>query len=189
MSDQDGQGRWAWTDRWERNRRNVQGRSWNPQHWQWHVLNDKLHAVGNHAVGLRRVLPILVLQTRPPTPHFGHIHARSHTPAHVYPARYARTHFPMPRRFLSKPAAFYVYLFFLLFLCMFFWMRKSITGVRVGGIHLRVKINGGRVPLPPPPPPPPHVMPRYYMAYKVNGKSEFAEFQIRLWTSTIFLLC
>ena len=32
---------------------------------------------------------------------------------------YARTHVPTPRRFLSKPcAAFYVYLFLLLFLCV-----------------------------------------------------------------------
>ena len=35
----------------------------------------------------------------------------------------ARTHVPTPRRFLSKPsAAFYVYLFLLLFLCDFFCM-------------------------------------------------------------------
>ena len=36
---------------------------------------------------------------------------------------YARTHVPTPRRFLSKPsAAFYVYLFLLLFLCDFLCM-------------------------------------------------------------------
>ena len=60
---------------------------------------------------------------------------------------YARTHVPTPSRFLSKPsAAFYVYLFLLLFLCIYMIVdkerlldfgRERIT-TRIGGQQLHL---------------------------------------------------